>query len=50
VKTDNGNTFVTPPEIIYLGKSFFLRINRPGTQETTKQDFESGNEVKLILC
>jgi hypothetical protein len=39
IKTDKDNTFVTPPEIVQLGKSFFLRINRPGTQETTKHDF-----------
>jgi hypothetical protein len=39
IKTDKDNTFVTPPEIIQLGKSFFLRINRPGTQEKTKHDF-----------
>jgi hypothetical protein len=45
IKTDKDNTFVTPREI----KAFF-RINRPGMQETTKQDFESGNEVNLILC
>jgi hypothetical protein len=29
---------------------FFLRLNRPGMQQTTKQDFKSGNEVKLALC
>jgi hypothetical protein len=33
-----------------FGKSFLLRINRSVTQETTEQNFESGNEVKLTLC
>jgi hypothetical protein len=35
----------------YLGweKAFSLRINRRTTQETTKRDFESRNEVKLTL-
>jgi hypothetical protein len=50
IKTDKDNTFVTPREIIQLWKKLFFRTNRPGTQETTKQDFESGNEVKLTLC
>jgi hypothetical protein len=49
IKADN-----TSQEIIYLWKRLFLnkpgtlRINKPGTLET-KQDFESGNEVKLSL-
>jgi hypothetical protein len=43
IKADN-----TSQEIIYLWKRLFLRINKPGTLET-RQDFESGNEVKLSL-
>jgi hypothetical protein len=51
IKTEKDNTFVTPPEIIQLWKKLFLlRIYRPGMQETTKQDFESASEIKLILC
>jgi hypothetical protein len=32
-----------------FGKSFIFQIKQIGTQETTKQDFESRNEVQLIL-
>jgi hypothetical protein len=40
----------TTGNYLALEKAFFLRINRPGTQETTKQDSENGNEVKVTAC
>jgi hypothetical protein len=35
---------------VALEEGFLLRINRPGTQETPKQGFESAIEVKLTFC
>jgi hypothetical protein len=50
IKTDKDNTS-TPLQHLHLAleKPFFLRKNRPGTQEKTKQDFE--NKMRLSwLC
>jgi hypothetical protein len=49
IKTDKDNYLCNTAGNYLALEKLFLRINRPGTQEPTKQDFENGNEVKLTF-